>query len=232
MCGCGQCCGCKWATGVSLKQRLITVLVPTVICLILSIVSISTCKFAQVKADAYEDYPSYKLKYGIFSFYDPFEGECKAYADIGDDDDGWLAADYDTSSRQKWAQSLAIITILILTSSIICVSVLLFCTFSPKIKKLNQLLLIIALVTSYWGSAYLYQLKFNDDIKTFCKELDDDCKIIPLGGGGVLQWCVQCLLIITLIISWIFDCKKESVPENNDTSEKVDEDVAPQEKEP
>merc|ERR1712238_216219 len=143
---------------------------------------------AQVKADAYEDYPSYKVKYGIFSFYDPFEGECKAYADIGDDDDGWLAADYDTSSRQKWAQSLAIITILILTSSIICVSVLLFCTFSPKIKKLNQLLLIIALVTSYWGSAYLYQLKFNDDIKTFCKELDDDCKIIPLGGGGVLQW--------------------------------------------
>merc|ERR1712238_344756 len=121
--------------------------VPTVICLILSIVSISTCKFAQVKADAYGGNISIKLKYGIFSFYDSYEDECKAYADIG--------VDYDTSSRQKWAQSLAIITILILTSSIICVSVLLFCTFSPKIKKLNQLLLIIALVTSYWGSAYL-----------------------------------------------------------------------------
>jgi len=230
MCGCGQCCGCKWATGVSLKQRLITVLVPTVICLILSIVSISTCKFAQVKADAYEDYPSYKLKYGIFSFYDPFEGECKAYADIGDDDDGWLAADYDTSSRQKWAQSLAIITILILTSSIICVSVLLFCTFSPKIKKLNQLLLIIALVTSFWGSSLLYTESINEVIEKACELLDDDCKFTQ--RGGVLQSCVQCLLIITLIISWIFDCKKESVPENNDTSEKVDEDVAPQEKEP
>merc|ERR1712238_478029 len=121
--------------------------VPTVICLILSIVSISTCKFAQVKADAYGGNISIKLKYGIFSFYDSYEDECKAYADIGDDD-GWRGVDYDTSSRQKWAQSLAIITILILTSSIICVSVLLFCTFSPMIKKLNQLLLIIALVTN------------------------------------------------------------------------------------
>merc|ERR1712238_459183 len=153
---------------------------------------------AQVKADAYEGYDSVKLKYGIFSFYDPFEGECKAYADIGDDDDGRLAADYDTSSRQKWAQSLAIITILILTSSIICASVLLFCTFSPKIKKLNQLLLIIALVTSYWGSAYLYQLKFNDDIKTFCKQLDDDCKIIPLGGFSIIKKNL-CLKIMTLL---------------------------------
>merc|ERR1712238_386898 len=129
--------------------------VPTVICLILSIVSISTCKFAQVKADAYGGNISIKLKYGIFSFYDSYEDECKAYSDIGDDD-GWRGVDYDTSSRQKWAQSLAIITILILTSSIICVSVLLFCTFSPKIKKLNQLLLIIALVTNYWGPALLY----------------------------------------------------------------------------
>jgi len=228
MCGSGQCCGCKWATGVSLKQRLITVLVPTVICLILSIVSISTCKFAQVKADSYEGNPSYKLKYGIFSLYDPFEDECKAYADIGDDDDVF---DYDTSSRQKWAQSLAIITILILTSSIICVSVLLFCTFSPKIKKLNQLLLIIALVTNYWGPAYLYRTSFNEVMEKACELLDDDCKIIAL-TGGVLQWVVGCLLLITLIISWIFDCKKESVPENNDTSEKVDKDVAPQEEEP
>jgi len=229
MCGCGQCCGCKWATGVSLKQRLITVLVPTVICLILSIVSISTCKFAQVKADAYGGNISYKLKYGIFSFYDSNEGECKAYDDIGDDDNGFV--DYDTSSRQKWAQSLAIITILILTSSIICVSVLLFCTFSPKIKKLNQLLLIIALVTNFFGASQLSTEKFNEVIEKACELLDDDCKIIAL-TGGVLQWVVHCLLIITLIISWIFDCKKESVPENNDTSEKVDKDVAPQEEEP
>merc|ERR1712238_192659 len=185
---------------------------------------------AQVKADAYEGYDSVKLKYGIFSFYDSFEGECKAYADIGDDDDGWLAADYDTSSRQKWAQSLAIITILILTSSIICVSVLLCCTFSPKIKKLNQLLLIIALVTSFWGSSLLYTESINEVIEKACELLDDDCKFTQ--RGGVLQSCVQGLLIITLIISWIFDCKKESVPENNDTSEKVDKDVAPQEEEP
>ena len=110
------------------------------LCLILSIVAISTCKFAQVKADSYKDFSSYKVKYDIFSQYDNSKGEYKTY----DDYDG-----YDTSSQQKWAQSLAIITILVLTSSIICVSVLLFCTFSPKIKKLNQILLIIALVTSY-----------------------------------------------------------------------------------
>ena len=67
-------------------------------------------------------------------------------------------------------------------------------------------------------------------MKTTCDELNDDCKFSA--RGGVLQSCVKCLLIITLIISWIFDCKKESEPENNDTSEKVDEDVAPQEKEP
>ena len=199
---------------------------PTVICLILSIVSISTCKFAQVKADSYEGYPSVKLKYGIFSFYDPFEGECKAYADIGDDDDGWLAADYDTSSRQKWAQSLAIITILILTSSIICMSVLLFRT-SCKIKILNQILLITALVTGYTTASLLYRESFNDVIKTRCDERNDDCDFKG-SVGGILQFYVQILLIITLIISWIFHCKKESEPENNDTSEKVDKDVAPQ----
>merc|ERR1712161_68330 len=198
MCGCGQCCGCTWATGVSLKQRLITVLVPTVICLILSIVSISTCKFAQVKADAYGGNISIKLKYGIFSFYDPFEGECKAYADIGDDDDGWVGVDYDTSSRQKWAQSLAIITILILTSSIICVSVLLFCTFSPMIKKLNQLLLIIALVTNYWGPALLYTESFNEFIEKTCELLDDDCKIILLAGFSIVKKNL-CLKIMTLL---------------------------------
>jgi len=199
--GC-ECCACKWATGVSLKRRLITVLVPTVLCLILSILSILTCEFVQVKADSYEDYPSYKLKYGIF--YAKMGGddrdECKAYDDI----DG-----YDKSSRQQWAQSLAVITILILTLSIICVSVLLFCTFSRKIKILNQLLLIIALVISYWGSSLLSTKSFNDDMKTTCDLLDDDCKFSPR-GGALLQWVVWCLLIITLIISWIFDCRKES----------------------
>jgi len=214
---------CGWATGVSLKLRLITLLVPTVLCLILSIVGISSCEFAQVKAD------SYKLKYGIFSFYDTFESECKTYDDIGDFFfDGY---GYDTSSEQKWAQSLAIITILILTSSIICVSVLLFRTFSPKIKKLNQILLIIALGTSITVSVLLYQESFNDALVTACDAGDDDCDF-SAREGGIAQWCVQILLIITLIISWIFDCKKESEPKNNDTSEKVDEDAPPQEEEP
>ena len=196
---------------------------PTVLCLILSIVGISSCEFAQVKAD------SYKLKYGIFSFYDTFESECKTYDDIGDFFfDGY---GYDTSSEQKWAQSLAIITILILTSSIICVSVLLFRTFSPKIKKLNQILLIIALGTSITVSVLLYQESFNDALVTACDAGDDDCDF-SAREGGIAQWCVQILLIITLIISWIFDCKKESEPKNNDTSEKVDEDAPPQEEEP
>jgi len=96
---------------------------------------------------------------------------------------------------------------------------------------LNQILLIIALGTSITVSVLLYQESFNDALVTACDAGDDDCDF-SAREGGIAQWCVQILLIITLIISWIFDCKKESEPKNNDTSEKVDEDAPPQEEEP
>ena len=167
------------------------------ICLILSIVGISSCKFAQAKAG------SIKVKYGIFSMYFPTEDECKTYDDIDS---------FDTSSEQKWAQSLAIITILILTSSIICVSVLLCRTFSRKIKILNQILLFIALGTSITVSVLTYQESFNYYFKTTCHAGGGDGCDFSAREGGIAHFCFQVLLIITLIISWIFDCK------NNDTS--------------
>ena len=166
------------------------------ICLILSIVGISSCKFAQAKAG------SIKVKYGIFSMYFPTEDECKTYDDIDS---------FDTSSEQKWAQSLAIITILILTSSIICVSVLLCRTFSRKIKILNQILLVIAFGTSTTVSVLMYQESIIYYLKTTCLAGDDGCDF-SAREGGIVHICVHILLIITLIISWIHDCK------NNDTS--------------
>merc|ERR1712238_253537 len=48
----------------------------------------------------------------------------------------------------KAAQALAIITILVLTSSIICVSILLCRPFSPCIMKLNNFLLVIGLAAN------------------------------------------------------------------------------------
>ena len=168
---------------------------PTVICLILSIVGISSCKFAQAKSDYIT------VKYGIFSTYISSEDECKTYDDL----DG-----YNTSSQQKWAQSLAIITIFILTSSIICVSVLLCRTFSRKIKILNQILLFIALGTSITVSVLTYQESFNYYFKTTCHAGGGDGCDFSAREGGIAHFCFQILLIITLIISWFFDCIKES----------------------
>jgi len=132
----------------------------------------------------------------------PTEDECKTYDDLDT---------YDTSSQQKWAQSLAIITILILTSSIICVSVLLCRTFSRKIKILNQILLFIALGTSITVSVLTYQESFNNYyFKTTCDAGGGDGCDFSAREGGIAHFCFQVLLIITLIISWIFDCKNES----------------------
>jgi len=125
---------CNWVTRVTLKHRLITLLVPTVICLIFSIAATSVCKFTQLEVF------SGTVKYGLFRIYDPIKDECKSVYD--NDIKDWLTSQY------KAAQALAIITILVLTSSIICVSILLCRPFSPCIMKLNKFLLVIGLAAN------------------------------------------------------------------------------------
>jgi len=134
---------CNWVTRVTLKHRLIILLVPTVICLILSIAATSVCKFTQLKFanDLFSESPTYKVKYGLFRSYNPWDDECKSVYD-NDIKDEILTSQY------KAAQALAIITILVLTSSIICVSILLFRPFSPCIMKLNNFLLVIGLAAN------------------------------------------------------------------------------------
>jgi len=126
---------CNWVTRVTLKHRLITLLVPTVICLIFSIAATSVCKFSQLEV------LPYTFKYGLFRAYDQIKDECKS---VYDND----IKDWSLTSQYKAAQALAIITILVLTSSIICVSILLCRPFSPCIMKLNNFLLVIGLAAN------------------------------------------------------------------------------------
>ena len=211
-------------------------------CLILSIAAISGCKFTQIKISQISI-----VKYGLFNYHDPNEDECRS---IYDDDD------YDKmlTSQYKVAQAIAIITILMLTSSIICVSILLYRPFSPCIMKLNQFLLVIVLAANITVAVLmiqkstvkmfddfcdldynLFQQKICESYPAFCnfgsRKLASSfsCKFTLLVGGG-LNWCTSVLLIITFIISLIFGCNEVSESDNIEASEKVDDKIYQEEK--
>ena len=103
------------------------------------------------------------VKYGLFSYHDPNEDECKSIYD-NDGDKLMLTSQY------KVAQAIAIITILMLTSSIICVSILLCRPFSPCIMKLNQFLLVIVLAANITVAVLMIQ-------KSTVKMFDDYCDL-------------------------------------------------------
>ena len=129
-------------------------------CLIHSFAAISGCKFTQIKVS---QVVPVTVKYGLFSYHDPNEDECKSIYD-NDGDKLMLTSQY------KVAQAIAIITILMLTSSIICVSILLCRPFSPCIMKLNQFLLVIVLAANITVAVLMIQ-------KSTVKMFDDYCDL-------------------------------------------------------
>jgi len=217
------------------KKRL-ALLVPLIICLVLSIVSCTSCKFAKVKASLEDSSTSITIngqkiipgssvtqKYGLFSYHDTalFDSNANWY-DFYDYDgykcyNYYLLDNFDETNSLKTAQAMAILTLFLLISSVVCV-----CTMcsdcSPKIMILNQLLLLIALACNITASILPAQKDFIEPFNKYCDN-GLDCKFSM--EEGWVSYTTSILLIITLIFTFVLGCNKLPESDNDDVDEKV-----------
>jgi len=223
---------------ISSGNKLCALLVPLIICLVLSIVSCTSCRFAKVKASASTSITingqtisaegSVTQKYGLFSYYDSalYESnanvnefyigyQCYTYKDL----DG-----FDETNSLKTAQAMGIITLVLLTISVVCVFSLMCNDFSPKIMILNQLLLLIALACNITASILPAQKDFIEPFNKYCGN-GLDCKFSM--EEGWVSYTTSILLIITLIFTFVLGCNKLPESDNDDVDEKVYREEAP-----
>ena len=113
---------------------------------------------------------------------------------------------------------MAISTLSLLISSVVCVFILMCSDFSPKIMILNQLLLLIALACNITASILPAQKYFIELFKEYCDN-GLDCKF-SIEEGGV-SYTTSLLIIITLIFTFVCGCNKLSESDNDDVDEKV-----------
>jgi len=213
-------------------NKLCALLVPLIICVILSIVSCTSCRFAKVKASASTSIiingqtisagSSVTQKYGLFSYYDSvlFESnvnvnefyigyQCYTYKDLDN---------FDETNSLQTAQAMGIITLVLLMISVVCVFHLMCSDFSPKIMILNQLLLLIALACNITASILPAQKDFIELFNEYCDN-GLDCKFsIEVGW---VSYTTSLLIIITLIFTFVCGCNKLSESDNDDVDEKV-----------
>jgi len=212
-------------------NKLCALLVPLIICLVLSIVSCTSCRFAKVKASASTSIiingqtisagSSVTQKYGLFSYYDSvlFESnvnvnefyigyQCYTYKDLDN---------FDETNSLQTAQAMGIITLVLLISSVVCVFFM-CCDFSPKIMILNQVLLLIALACNITASILPAQKDFIEPFNKYCDN-GLDCKF-SIEEGGV-SYTTSLLIIITLIFTFVCGCNKLPESDNDDVDEKV-----------
>jgi len=213
-------------------NKLCALLVPLIICVILSIVSCTSCRFAKVKASASTSIiingqtisagSSVTQKYGLFSYYDSvlFESnvnvnefyigyQCYTYKDLDN---------FDETNSLQTAQAMGIITLVLLIISVVCVFHLMCSDFSPKIMILNQLLLLIALACNITASILPAQKDFIEPFNKYCDN-GLDCKFSM--EEGWVSYTTSILLIITLIFTFVLGCNKLPESDNDDVDEKV-----------
>ena len=203
----------------------------------LSIVSCTSCKFVKVKASVKDSSTSITIdgqtispgssvtqKYGLFSYYDSALFDSNANVNDDYDYDGYKCYSYndldnfDETDSLKTAQAMAIITLVLLISSVVCVFSLMCNDFSPKIMILNQLLLLIALACNITASILPAQKDFIELFKEYCDN-GLDCKF-SIEEGGV-SYTTSLLIIITLIFTFVCGCNKLPESDNDDVDEKV-----------
>jgi len=225
---------------ISSGNKLCALLVPLIICLVLSIVSCTSCRFAKVKASASTSITingqtisaegSVTQKYGLFSYYDSalYESndsnenvnvfhivdQCYTYKDN----------DFHETNSLKTAQAMAIITVVLLTISVFCVFSLMCNEFSPKIMILNQVLLLIALACNTTACILPLQKEFIEPFKEYCDN-GLDCKFSIEEGAVSITTSV--LIFTTLIFTLLFGCNKLPESDNDDVDEKVYREEAP-----
>jgi len=216
------------------KKRL-ALLVPLIICLVLSIVSCTSCRFAKVKASASTSITingqtisaegSATQEYGLFSYYDSAlyvsndsndnefyivkKKKCYTYKDL----DG-----FDETNSLKTAQAMGIITLVLLTISVFCVFSLMCNEFSPKIMILNQVLLLMAFACNTTACILPTQKGFIEPFKEYCNN-GLDCKFSI--EEGAVSITTSCLIFTTLIFTLLCGCNKLPESDNDDVDEKV-----------
>ena len=224
-------------------NKLCALLVPLIICLVLSIISCTSCKFVKVKASLEDSSTNITInrqkfiggssltqKYGLFSYYDSalYESndsnenvnvfhivdQCYTYKDN----------DFHETNSLKTAQAMAIITVVLLTISVFCVFSLMCNEFSPKIMILNQVLLLIALACNTTACILPTQKGFIEPFKEYCDN-GLDCKFSIEEGAVSITTSV--LIFTTLIFTFLCGCNKLPESDNDDVDEKVYREEAP-----
>jgi len=213
-----------------LKHKQFALVILMVICLCLSIGSVTTCKFTKVEAW------NITLKYGLFTYHGDFFGRSVEYDYFPgyNNNNNWYggngskcyfyndADNFNKTSTHKFAQATGILTVLMLIASVVLVSILKCHDFSPKLMLGLKLLLFIAL-------AFNMTTTVLPQLKSFAVVLEDNCDRVKCDFsilGGWMSILTSVIIIVSLIFTCVCDFNK--LPESDDdVDEKVDVEEEP-----